>query len=413
MGEDEKVRNLFRLLEDELAARRRLLAPFGGMFTAYARAATNPIPAIVVIIEGLAALLETYEDARDRLMRLTRECSKYGIFFVVTAEALTTVGFRMAQNFGRTLALRMNDEAEYSSVMGVGRVTLLSEAYGAGLVKIDEVLQFQTAHARSSEASDAEAIREYISDTFGDYAGPRAQSIPVLPDVVSVEYLASRKVPEKILPFGVSVATLGVVGYDPLAEPMTFVSSDDGDGLLSLVTALCDYYATSGKCSVVVLDPLTTLDGFSPEIAEALGYRQGLQAVGETIVSYARGETPLPQLCILTDVSSLLSSVDYDMKREIEGYFIRLGKQDPSFVVVERSATLGNLRYEPWMSSYLTGTGVWLGNGFNDQSIVKPASFSAEFMRPVEEGFGYVVFRGKVQYCKLLQSAKAEGQGGE
>lgn len=407
-GDDEKTANLFTLVEDEMNSRRRVFGPYGGDYATYVRSADDPVPAMVVIIEGLAAFFELHDEMRDRLLRLTRDGAKYGIYFVVTAESTSVVGFRMAQNFGCSLALRMNDESEYSNVMGVGRVKLLSEAYGAGLVRLHEVLQFQTAHACSGGSSSVEAIRMFCRKEFKGYSGPQARAIPVLPDEVSARYLMGCGVGSPYVPFGVGVSSLEPVSLDVLATPLTVISSDDTDSLESFTRELVSYLESSKAFELSVLDPEGMLESMSKQ---GCSLYQGVDQAKSALLEYARNAGKQPQLCVAIGIADLLSEFEYEEKREVEDYFTRISKHDASYMIIDRNASLGVIRYDPWLSALLSGSGVWLGSGLTEQSLIKPASFSSELLQPLEEGFGYVLDRGKAVLCKMMQDSAGENGG--
>lgn len=59
-----------------------------------------------------------YEDYENDMLNLTREGTKYGIYFILTATATNALRFRMLQNIGQSYVLQMTDETDYAAVLG-------------------------------------------------------------------------------------------------------------------------------------------------------------------------------------------------------------------------------------------------------------------------------------------------------
>lgn len=116
--EAEKVSNLFKMLLDEIKNRKKLFVDYGGDYENYIKESNSSLPSIVVIINNFSAFTENYEEKEEAVSYLTREGTKYGIYFVITALGTGAVKFRLAQNFKQQLVLQMNDDSEYSSIIG-------------------------------------------------------------------------------------------------------------------------------------------------------------------------------------------------------------------------------------------------------------------------------------------------------
>lgn len=83
----------------------------------YEKATGQSLSAIITIIDNYAAFNELYENLVDELAYLSREGSKYKIYFIITATAVNEVKYKISQNFGKQYVLQMNDKSDYSSVL--------------------------------------------------------------------------------------------------------------------------------------------------------------------------------------------------------------------------------------------------------------------------------------------------------
>lgn len=79
------VSNLFKMLLDEIKNRKKLFVDYGGDYENYIKESNSSLPSIVVIINNFSAFTENYEEKEEAVSYLTREGTKYGIYFVITA----------------------------------------------------------------------------------------------------------------------------------------------------------------------------------------------------------------------------------------------------------------------------------------------------------------------------------------
>lgn len=84
-SEDEKLKNLFKLLNTEIAVRKDKLVEVGvSSFSAYLEAGYKDIPRIYLLVDNLTALLELYLQDDDSLMNIIREGISVGITTIIT-----------------------------------------------------------------------------------------------------------------------------------------------------------------------------------------------------------------------------------------------------------------------------------------------------------------------------------------
>lgn len=100
----------------------------------YEKATGRSLTTIVTIIDNYAAFNELYENLVDELAYLSREGSKYKIYFIITATAVNEVKYKISQNFGKQYVLQMNDKSDYSSVFGNVKGVYPSKLIGRGLI---------------------------------------------------------------------------------------------------------------------------------------------------------------------------------------------------------------------------------------------------------------------------------------
>ncbi len=183
-NEDEKCRNLFKLLNSSIVERKKILSGKGvGNFAAYLDAGYADLPLIVVMIDNMAAFKEYFPEQTDQINSLTREAQGVGISFIITAATSNALNYRTQANFGKKYVLNCNDPAEYSSVFGHCKETP-GEYAGRGLFMLDKrILEMQIVIFGKSnkEAERSQELKEYIIQKNGEHTA-KAVSIPMVPD---------------------------------------------------------------------------------------------------------------------------------------------------------------------------------------------------------------------------------------
>lgn len=396
-GEAEKVTNLFKMLGKELVSRREKFSKFGGDRALYSQATGETVPEIVVVINGMAAFYELFEKCEQSLINLSREASKYGIYFLLTATSNGSVRFKLSQNFRHTYALKLNDSSEYGAILGGMTKVIPAALEGRGLVRQGKrILEFQTAYPDSATIDVFQYIKEYCDKLPA--SSIRAKRVPILPKKINAGFFEGELGDLSAFPVGVVKDTLSVAKLDLTKQMVSFVLSTDFDRLVSFadgfVRALC-----AGGHKVVLLDA----DG-------AVGSLEGAQCIQNTsecaqaLKTLAKGSLEGSQLVyVVLHPVALLSELDAAEQREVKASFEKAPENQQSCVVfIETAANLNPVRYETWVQRYLgSATGVWVSDGIAEQAILKITKVTMDMYSEVPSEFGYLVLKGKAQLAKF------------
>ena len=98
-----------------------------------------------MVINNYESYQETYSEFDDTLIVLSRECNRYGIFFVLTVNTPNGLRFKLRQNFSLIYALQQNNDDDYTTILGNVHKNYPAKIFGRGIFKIDDVYEFQTA----------------------------------------------------------------------------------------------------------------------------------------------------------------------------------------------------------------------------------------------------------------------------
>ena len=99
-----------------------------------------------------------YPDIQDDFNSLTREGLKYGIVFILSTNGVNFIRYKLKQNFKQNLVLQLNDENDYSDIVGNTHGLYPSKIKGRGLIKFKEIYEFQSAKYKNND-NNTEYIR--------------------------------------------------------------------------------------------------------------------------------------------------------------------------------------------------------------------------------------------------------------
>lgn len=192
-SEEEKLKNLFKLLLQELDVRKEKLMSVGvSSISSYNEAGYNDIPHLYVILENFAVFRELYADKyEDDFLFIAREGITYGISLIVTATTTSGFGYKYMSNFANHIALTCNDNSEYSNLFDRCR-TEPSNMPGRVLVCFNKAIyeaQTYLSFDGEKEIDRISAIKAFIAEQNNRNAGMRAKRIPEVPDVLEQSYI--------------------------------------------------------------------------------------------------------------------------------------------------------------------------------------------------------------------------------
>lgn len=194
-SEDEKLKNLFKMLWEEMETRKEKLLSVGvSSFVAYKEAGRTDMKQIVLIIDNLTALKELYFQDDDELLNLCREGITVGISIVIANAQTAGIGYKYLSSFSNRIALFCNDGNEYSAIFEHCN-RRLEHLPGRCFAEVDkQILECQAylPFAGEKEFERAEAIRGYIEKRNGECTEV-ARKIPLIPPVLSMNYMAQLK----------------------------------------------------------------------------------------------------------------------------------------------------------------------------------------------------------------------------
>lgn len=417
-SDEEKVVNLLKLLLKEIDKRKSLFSDFGGDYTSYCHNSGSTVPNILVVVNNFAGFTEIFEQYLDTFAIVSRDGAKYGIYFAVTATSPNTVRYKVQQNFKNVLTMQMNDPTDYLVALGKTDGLVPSRIRGRGLVKLDKVFEFQSA-----SCTDIMDVQEFIRGCCRNQARSavcRARPIPILPELVSMDYVKEDISDISSLPIGISKKSLEIVTVNMRGRVLLPVIAQDTEVMVPFANELMKVAAAAGK--TIVLDSEHKLTGIGKAGCQEVtaNYELFVQTLFSEMVTrnntYKDAKMDPASLdafeertYIFFGFKRLYEQLSDDGKEKLR---LLIEKAEPfyklHFMIMETASQLGAHQYEAWFKRHVTGDGLWIGDGVTDQTILRINSLSSELYAEIGSEYGFVFRKNRMTLAKLLTSRTEE-----
>lgn len=190
--EDEKLRNLFKLLNTEIEYRKKRTMEVGvSSFVAYLQGGFKDMARIILVLDNFAVYKELYgEEYEADFVRLCRDGLTYGITVIVTNTTTSGFGYKYLSHFGDRIAFFCNDSGEYANVLDRCRIVPNNEP-GSAIYSRDGMLlnaKMFLAFDGEKEIERTNSARNHIAEINAKNSA-RAKQIPCIPEMLNLEYI--------------------------------------------------------------------------------------------------------------------------------------------------------------------------------------------------------------------------------
>lgn len=407
-NDEEKINNLFKMLSKEIVTRKREFAAYGGDYDNYNKKSGKTKPAIVVVINNYMAFAELFDYLSGELMLLTRDGVKYGIYFVMSCSSTNAIRFNLLQNFKQLLTLELNDETGYSGIVGKTEGVLPAKYKGRGLVALDKVYEFQTAHAIESD-DEYESIKKMCTD-IAACADSFAVKVPVLPEVVDLEFVRSVANSIERLPIGVNKHTLEINTINLRNKLMYVIMTQQLSNVCSFICEMTNVL-NSMDVETVVVDIEENVTGASGRYIS----KDALEYIEEILTAYENhddNEKAGEQVIIFCGFAKVLEQMDMQLKKEFNKMLEKVDlSQKTHYIFADTVPRIKTYSSEMWYRSNIgSSDGIWVGDGITQQYTLQTGKSDYSLNEEIGNMYGHIVTNGKCQLVKLLGSV---GEGKE
>jgi len=410
--EAERITNLFKMINGEIVKRKKLFADWGGDYNSYCSQSGDIVPNILLIINNYSAFTENYENCEESVSRLSQEGTKYGIYFVLTANSANAVRYKLLQNFKQIFVLQLNDESDYSGILGNVGGVYPSRVKGRGIIKHDMVYEFQTAYISKPNLALAE-IKNLCAEITGREELIYAAPVPILPEKVDIEFLKNVQAGTRRLPVGVNKHTLNIETIDLTASLVTLVASITNSGIDRFAQGLAEILSEKTGAQTIVLDADGFFSADDDKIYKYYTTDLETQIIEMFNLMVARHKqyqgNPDPSfdevVYIIPNMTGLFKTLSADgadkLNTLLEKGRVEYGVKT---VLCDTISNIQSFSAQQWYRIHCIGNGIWIGDGVTDQFQLKISKPPAELYQETGTSFGVIINGGKAKIIKLLQS---------
>ncbi len=420
--DEEKINNLFKMVVSTISDRKALFADYGGSYVNYIENSGKSVPNIAIVINNFESFSEMYEVLVDNLSILARECTKYGIYFILTLSTPNGLRYKLRQSFSLVYALNQNNEDDYMTILGNVNKKYPAKTFGRGLIKIDDVYEFQTASV-IDKAHVNDFIREKIGEINKTYK-VRANKIPILPNIVNFDEVKKYLNKNEVI-IGINKNNLTPCAYDFNRHLISVISSLDILQVTKFLNPLFKQVEYSRIASLIVVNAEelelekgsyqcvnSNFDAFFTKL------NQHIEKYYKIYVDNGSDKKALKDVekiyCFIIGIESFKSKLSDDNRKNFAKMIEKAKDLEIiNFVIADSIDKIRKIEIESWYRNNSNGNfGIWLGNGINDQFSIKIAQKINEMRLDVPSNFCFVVKAGKPYYVKFVESFENGNQSG-
>lgn len=422
LDESEKIKNLFKMISSVIDQRKNLFSSYGGNYYSYVTKSGNVIPNIVIVLNNYEAYQDTYSDYDDILNMITRDCTKYGIYFLITCNTPNALRFKLKQNFSAIYCLQQNNEDDYSSILGNVNKTYPSKLFGRGIIKGANVYEFQTASVDAKENIN-ETIENLCTELSSKYEY-KAKNIPTLPEVVTYKDIKSSYDATTNMVIGIEKNSLEIAKYNIRKNIINVVASNDISNLSRFANAFINQLKSIENITLMVVAPNdlsikeSTKEGVFFDESDFNGtFERILKFEEECYSVYEQNNfnkqvlaSQKPLILVINGIESFRSKLNDENKAKLSEFFTKTRDLNVvNFIIIDDIENVKKVEYDSWFKDgFNPNEGIWIGNGINDQFTFKTLVRTPELKENINDDFCFVLTRGKPVLVKYVSEFEEE-----
>ena len=412
--QNDKIINLFKMLNQMIDDRKKKFMQYGGNYNSYILKSEEKLPNVVVIINNYDNFKELYPDFDEELVSITREASKFGIYFVLSVVGSNSVRLKLQQNFKQLLTLQMNNADDYNTVLGNVRKMTPSKKFGRGLIRLNgNIYEFQTAYAL--EKDNLSTLLSDFVDGLVEKENTKALKVPVLPEHVYYKDLGVSSTLKQMV-VGVEKVSLDVATYNYESKPLHVITGLELEKMVTFIKGFMESYASIKNQLFFVFDGEKLLSkndvktsyfyqkNFDKVLKSASEYIEKLDEDYQQYKDDERVKSYTHLTLLIVGVDSFLSQIK-DSLQIFEEMIDKGSALDKiSVILVDAADVIKKHDFDSWYKRFSSNSqGIWVGYGITDQYVVKLSRTPKFCYEEISNKFGYVVRNGIPVQIKLLE----------
>ena len=406
--EEEKYHNLWKLIKEDITKRKKILSEYNGDFKLYNAKNSTKLPIKVIIMNNYDSIYEANANLYDELPELIRDSERYGIIFIITANQVNSVHTKISQNCPNIIAYKLKEENDYRAIYDVHTKIIPKNIFGRGLIRLDEVYEFQTASPFDSNTNITNQITDFVKNQQNINQN-KANKIPTLPDIIRLKDIESNLNDVTTLPIAISKNELEILSLDFSSNLGNIITSNKISNLKNFILSLIEEISYLKNTQLIIIDSANDL-GLN-KIKYPNYYTDNYNQLMDSIIEYLKNlinqKSTLKGIIIIYSLDKFISKVDPDKINELFNLLKTYEKIYP--VIADAANKIKNYTYEQWFTGVFSlNDGLWIGKGITDQTLFHLSNITRDMTKEYNNQMGYMITESSPTLCKLIDFISKE-----
>lgn len=246
LDDSEKIARFQKLIEDEMAERKRKFAKaMAQNISVYNASQPEPLRILVLVIDNFDSFKELGDGAEQFIQKVARDGAGLGIYLLISMSRINAMRGAVLNNIKERIAGYNFDDSENRSLIGRSDYGLPENKKGRALVKRENVnvMQIYTPVACDTELSYNANLKALVQKIAQASTEKRAKGIPVLPEELYCEMLPDYPGYEECrngIPVGIDVDKLEVQYLD-MSKGIGVIIGGSGSGRTNVLHQALHY----------------------------------------------------------------------------------------------------------------------------------------------------------------------------
>jgi type VII secretion protein essC len=412
IGEEEKFSNLLKMIKEEIRIRKKVFLNYGGDYTNYIKSSPNKLPIKVYIFNNYDSIYESNESLYEELPNLLRDSERYGIIFVITANAINSVQSKISQNLNNIYSYKLKDLSDYITVLGTKVKNMPPDIVGRGIIKQEDVAhEFQTASIIDNREMTNNYLLDYINEKKTSEPN-RAQQIPILPEHIGLNNIYRTDIKFNNIPIGISKNNLEITNYDFINNLGTIITANKIGNTKNFIKSLIMLINKIDTTGLIILDATSTLEISNTEFPNYYNehLEEVIQKIIELINRYKEKEQSEEKIVLIYGINKLINKIS---SSEVINNLVKAIKEyeKVGLIIVDDSSKLKKYAFEQWFSIFSINDGIWVGKGMADQNLFHLTVINKEMTKNYNNDMGYVISESTATLTKYIDFVSNNEKG--
>ncbi len=410
-SDSDRIIDLLEMILDEFDERKNLFSDFNGSFDYYNKVNEKKKPLIVLVINAYDIFMESIPKLADVFDSLFRDAPRYGIIIICSVSAANVLRSRQLQYFNHVIMMQFQDETLYRSTVNCRKDLIPKKTFGRGICKIgldaDSYCEFQTALI----APDEKAY-EYIKETgkkLTEYYKVKAKQLLKIPESITSQDLIKYVTTLEEVPIGFNFYEKDIAKYNFMNEKIHIITGKNVKENIKFIYGLTNVLSKHQNIKLRVVDLYKI---FNKKMLDIKLFNDSYDQVFAALENDVLNRTDMQELAI----NIIIGAGDFKTKLTDGGQeiftnlFNNLIKSKKTiYILIDDYEKIKMLKLEPWYSIIDTTKGIWLGSGFESQSLISSSEVSKDDRKYTFEGLGYTVKDTNYTVIKTVMDGEEDG----